>query len=231
MADVWDRSRSRASARLVLLALADEASDGGEVSAYRRSYSHLAAKCGCSQATVRRAIRDLCDLGELQVVEAGSGRRQASYRITIPDPQPDIEGVQIAHPGCAECTPRGRDHDHPGCAECTPRGRDHDHPIIPFLPVLPRSDPEGPAVPDPADAVARTVWEASDPRPATPFVAVRSIARRLLDAGWDAEQIRRAMLAAPTISTRTVEWQLRRAGRTAKLDTDRGGPSGQVDAL
>jgi hypothetical protein len=89
MATVFARSSSEGAARLVLLALADVAADTGEVTAYKRSHSILAQKANCADGTVRRAIAKLVELGEVKVLDAGGGRKSASYQITLVGPAPD----------------------------------------------------------------------------------------------------------------------------------------------
>lgn len=82
---VWKHSQSRATDRLVLLAIADHADDRGG-SAYP-SVSHLAEKCAVNRATVMRSIERLEELGELVVVRRpGSG---STYRIVM---QPPVAG-------------------------------------------------------------------------------------------------------------------------------------------
>lgn len=89
MSLVFEHSRSKGAARLVLLALADVAADDGEVSAYRRSQSVLQRKANVSEESVRRAIKELVELGELEVVVQGSGRRRSDYRLLVgPQPEP-----------------------------------------------------------------------------------------------------------------------------------------------
>lgn len=100
MSRVFSDSQSRGAQRLVLLALADEASRDGEISAYRRSQSWLMEKCNLSRAGVQKALRELVELRELVVTEAGDGRHQASYRITI-------EGLIPYAPERSTVSPRG----------------------------------------------------------------------------------------------------------------------------
>lgn len=93
MAKVFRSSTSEGAARLVLLALADVAADDGKVTAYKRSHSILAAKANCAEGTVRRSIAKLVELGEVVVLDAGGGRKSASYQITLErDPAPDEGG-------------------------------------------------------------------------------------------------------------------------------------------
>jgi hypothetical protein len=81
---VFRESESTGAARLVLLALADVASEDGEVTAYKRSYSTLATKAKVNASTVRKAIRSLEELSELRVVTVGIGRTKADYQIELP---------------------------------------------------------------------------------------------------------------------------------------------------
>lgn len=100
MTAVFTHSRSKASARLVLLALADVASDTGDVTAYRRSQTVLAAKANIDPKTVPRAIDALLELGELVLLDedglerstreaSGTGRRRTDYRVKLPGIGPD----------------------------------------------------------------------------------------------------------------------------------------------
>lgn len=85
---VFELSVSEGAARLVMLALADVAGDDGEVSAYNRSHTALAAKANVSVPTVARVIKSLVAMGELEVISTGSGRERSNYRITL-----DTEGA------------------------------------------------------------------------------------------------------------------------------------------
>jgi hypothetical protein len=138
-AAVYDHSRSKGSARLVLLAMADEANDQGLLTAYRRSRSWLARKANVDAGTVRRAIRELVDLGELEVLATGDGRDSSDYRLTLPGLG---EGGRDAPPGEASRAPRG--------GEMHPQGGPDAPPIIPFSPgdpgPTPPSSPSGDAL-------------------------------------------------------------------------------------
>ncbi len=85
-----------------------------------------------------------------------------------------------------------------------------------------------------AREVTAEVWEARDPKPAQPFVAVVGVAVRLLAAGWERDKVRDAMVAVPTISTGWCEGWLNDArgrGRPAPgraVTTDRAAPTGRV---
>lgn len=131
---VYDHSQSAGSARLVLLAMADEASDYGELTAYRRSYSHLARKANVTKNTVRVAIRQLQDLGEVEVLREGDGRASSDYRIVLPGL--GDEGAQSKHPGGADEAPR--------VIGSPTQGAPDEHPIIPFSPGTSPSSPSSP---------------------------------------------------------------------------------------
>lgn len=81
MSWVWEQSRAKGSARLVLLALADHAgADGGD--AYP-SVRRLACRCGVSERTVQEALKALAELGEI-TVDANAGPRGVNrYRLTM----------------------------------------------------------------------------------------------------------------------------------------------------
>lgn len=81
MAWVWERSRSKPTARLVLLAIADHANGDG-VDAFP-SMAQLMSKTGLSERAVQKAIGELVDLGELHV-SAGGGRGKTNrYRVLM----------------------------------------------------------------------------------------------------------------------------------------------------
>jgi len=82
---VWENSRQKASLRLVLLAIADNANHDGD--AYP-GIPHLARKCNMSERTVQLSIQALERAGELQVF-TGLGRKTISgstnlYRVVLP---------------------------------------------------------------------------------------------------------------------------------------------------
>lgn len=84
---VWEHSKTKGTARLVLLALADIANDDGEVVAYKRSQRHLAKKVKAATSTVRDNIETAVALGELEIIDQGDGRQQSNYRILMRVPE------------------------------------------------------------------------------------------------------------------------------------------------
>jgi hypothetical protein len=113
MSLVFEHSRSRGAARLVLLALADVAADDGQVTAYRRSQSVLARKANVSPESVRRALAELIALGEVELLVRGGGRRRSDYRLIV-GPQPGSPQGE----GGAPTTPAG--HPPPDEGSITP---------------------------------------------------------------------------------------------------------------
>lgn len=112
---VRDHSRAAGPARAVLTVIATYAGDDGRA---RPSLSTIARDAGLSERTVKRAIEKLehPDLGELEVVERGSGRRASRYRIRLAElvdnspadqsrgdrvsPLPIGSGVRVTPQGC-----------------------------------------------------------------------------------------------------------------------------------
>lgn len=109
---VWEKSTTRGTARLVLLALAERV---GESCVAFGSTRALAARTNASERAVSDAIKATIRLGELELVEGRRGPYGARvYR--LPDavgwvPGAAVEGVQILQPrrtGVRKLHPRGR---------------------------------------------------------------------------------------------------------------------------
>jgi hypothetical protein len=150
MAAVFGHSASKGSARLILLAMADEANDEGLLTAYRRSQSWLAIKANVDGGTARRAIAALVELGEVEVLAVGDGRESSNYRLHLPGLDgARIEGRQVAPPPPARRAPRG--------GETRAQGVHPAPPIIPFSPT-----PPGPPKDTRADDLAsfEAFWQA-----------------------------------------------------------------------
>lgn len=82
----WEHSQSKGAARLVLLALADIASDEGEITAYPRSKRRLMAMTALSREGIRKAVGELVQIGELVVLRQGDGRNPSNYQIIMREP-------------------------------------------------------------------------------------------------------------------------------------------------
>jgi hypothetical protein len=81
---VWEHSRSKGNARLVLLALTQfvikEKLKSGEPALVWPSQQTLADMCGCSRSTVELALKRLAELGE---IEDTGERHGGKYRGTV----------------------------------------------------------------------------------------------------------------------------------------------------
>ena len=84
--NVWGGSRARGSARLVLLAIADHADDGGQA---WPSVARLARMTGLSRRQVQRRVRQLVKAGELVIEQLGGGGRSTRYRIAVQPASPE----------------------------------------------------------------------------------------------------------------------------------------------
>jgi Helix-turn-helix domain len=95
MSAVWASSTSTGTARLVLLALADNARDDDGLA--WPSVATLAAKTRVDRRTVQRAIACLVEIGELSVQQVhGSSNR---YRLCIPRTDVNLTPRQSDTPG------------------------------------------------------------------------------------------------------------------------------------
>ena len=162
---VWSGSQSRGAARLVLLAMADEANDEGYLTAYRRSQAHLGQKANLPERTVRRAIADLVSTGEVEILAPGSGRQQSDYLIRLP-------GLHAGPPtdrrGGPDLRPREDTTSGPGRTPRPDQGGRHvrtredamsspSSPSTPYPPSTPSPHtPQGSLLPVPAAATAVT---------------------------------------------------------------------------
>jgi hypothetical protein len=95
MSWVWEFSRSKATARLVLLAIADHANGDG-LDAYP-SMGQLIHKTALSERAVQRAVASLVELGELLVTGGGGRGHTNRYRIIMQTP-PDVRGLEPVNP-------------------------------------------------------------------------------------------------------------------------------------
>jgi hypothetical protein len=170
-------SASTGAARLVLLAMADEANTDGYLTAHRRSQAYLASKANTDKRTVGRAIDKLVELGEVEVIAQGLGKDQADYRLRLPGlggvgDTPTPQSGQGAYTRVGKAPTRSGRHAHTGVGKApTPSS-----PVTPVTPVTP-SPPTPHGVPATQQALgldART----------TPARPTRTYARA--SKGWDA---------------------------------------------
>lgn len=165
----WYHSQADASARLVLLAIADHDGEGGAWP----SIATLARMTRLSPSTVRRSIKALVALGELLVLVQEGGttrtpeyRRPNRYEITLACP-PSCDGT--ARHACRECAGRGEHTE--GCHgdrgltsewgvtrdTPPPVTRDTPPPVTAVTPEPPKETPPNPPRPPLPEAIAR-LW-------------------------------------------------------------------------
>ena len=204
--------------RMVLLAVADAANVDGARS--HPGIDNVAAFALYSRAQTIRLLGELVAEGWLQITEGGRGRGHATvYRIAMEKRSHDetqLEPEKVSS----------------GVDKRSHLGPEGSHPDE--TPTVLTTENEQREPPAPERLIATDVWERSDPRPATPFVGIMQIAKKLLAAGHDADAITEAMLAVPTISIRWVEGELNRGRRrpprrrAEKVDHDREAPGGRI---
>lgn len=208
---------------LVHLAIADSTNDQYGYELWMRQH-RLAAKARVSRRVVTDALAWLCDQGLLELMESGKKKGSANrYRLLMPALPVVFDARQGTQPVPTPIEPTAEEGTQPvptGVGEeCLQNPRDN-----------PKGEPKVDGLADARTLVER-VWERSDPKPATPFIAAVKIAKALLDAGHERNAIGRAMLTAPTISTRTLEIELAKARppapRQAMME-DRDGPEGRI---
>lgn len=208
---------ARGNARLLLLALADEANDEGFVTAYRRSLSHLVAKTLMAESTVREQRDNLLASGELERLRRGDGRDPSDYRLPMRVPDSGTltsntgldEGAGIRHPGVQDPAPWV-----PNAATQGAGGP------APHHPVLSHSSPKAAAPKSPlpplrvkAEEIVRTWWEAQHPRPVENFMGVVKIIQRCLEAGWEADAVAKTLSEVPCATVNAMMFGLRGTGR------------------
>ncbi|WP_035799891.1 helix-turn-helix domain-containing protein [Kitasatospora mediocidica] len=131
---VWERSRARGTARLVMLSLADHVT-GPECLAYGSTTS-LAERTGAGRRTVVTAVDRAIELGELEIVRGRTGPRgERVYRLplavgwtpgTVPtggaaDPAGVVEGCEICTTGGADSAQHRCENRTTDGAETAPR--------------------------------------------------------------------------------------------------------------
>lgn len=206
---VWEHSSAAGGDLLVLLAIADHASDDG-THAFP-TVDTLAGKCRMSARSVQRAIGRLAELGELRVERNAGGLartpaywRPNSYTVVMPEPveNPD-RGDRLSPPEPVENAGRGDSAVTPGGDTGDTRGGDtavtQNRPNQPSRTATPGSSDPNPVEPDPVEpdggdgtAPARQFFDAlgqswrlspRQRRRLTPRIG------QALDAGWDPAEL------------------------------------------
>tara|TARA_R110002020_G_scaffold14486_8_gene51432 strand:- start:848 stop:1519 length:672 start_codon:yes stop_codon:yes gene_type:complete len=80
MSKVWEQSRAKGTARLVLLAIADHCNPGGVA---WPSLTRLASYVNVNRRNTINAINQLVELGELERLNSGKTGRATTYKVTL----------------------------------------------------------------------------------------------------------------------------------------------------
>lgn len=145
VADVLRYSRAKGTDKVVLIGIANHDGDGGAWP----SIETLSGYANVDRRSVQRAISNLVEMGELEVVQQAGGtsstradRRTNLYRVLVAPPQ---NGVTSTPPRDTHGTERGDIHDANGVTSVTSRGDAHA-----ALTVLePSTEPSTTSTPDP----------------------------------------------------------------------------------
>lgn len=222
---VLDTSPAEGPTYFVHLTLALLADDDAHV---RVSQGELARMARVSVGTMRRGVRELLDQGLVVQVEPPNQRIPALLRVDGMAPRGTREAPLSAAQGVRSGTSKRRQRYLSGTSNANPL-------LALDLETQPTTDVVGSAVPaEPGitgRGIAGRIWKLKNPRPAQPFMAIVKIAEALLDAGNDPCAVERAMLVVPTISTRSVEFELNRKPTTRTqpaVDTEREAAGGIV---
>ena len=243
---VWRRSPYKGVAFAIHLAIADSVNDQNDYELWMRQ-AVIATKARTRRATVNETLAKLIADGYLELVAEGTGGANR-YRFLMPPTAPVVYDSrpkrQPAAANAPEQLPLGgvRSAD-TGCTPSEQGGvRPANRGVRPANTELKQTQggtqgepkPRGDAGASLSLELVRRVWDRCSPKPATPFIGAVKIAERLLAAGWSAEAVENAMVAAPTISTGAVELVLnrqpkqQRRGAAAPVASRRDGPQGRV---
>lgn len=191
---VFRHSPYKGSRLIVHLAIGDVVNDAHD-NEFWMSVTKLATKCRLGRSAVIAALAELVADDFLEVLSEGGGRgRVTRYRFLMPETARSVDGLETAR-----FTPE------------TARSESETARSTKTTPITRTKETKENGNAD-AMFVAKSVFDAKEPKPAQPFVAVVKIAQRLLDAGHDRDAIVSAMLEVPTISVGWVEAKLN--GRT-----------------
>lgn len=234
---VWARSPYTGGGLVAHLALAESADDDGIVN---DDANVIAVLTRTTAGHVRRIIAELVDEGLAEVVEPKRGRKPAVIRLVVDAPT-GTSTSPLTHARARQPDPstrrRARQTDDDAQAHLflneVKEGQDNTPPPGD---VSTRTRARRERQPREHEAAAREitrrVWDALDPKPAVPFVAISKIAEALLAAPWPADAIVEAMCAVPTISTRWVEARLRQGPHATQrrdmIDDARDTPGGRI---
>lgn len=203
---VWANSQAKGTARLVLLALADQADDSGRC---YPSVSYIAQKCRIAERTTQDALQHLESLGELaRDLRVG---RSTVYRLVMP---PAVGGADSAGVGGADSAGVSQTGDAPsrtpGC------GSPH-----PETSLNPSTSPESVVTSTRKRApAARGTRMTEDWQPSVEVIDwCRTNAP---DVGWaDVEEFRDYWMAESGARARKLDWQRTWKNRARELQSRR----------
>lgn len=190
---VWNNSKTKGTAKLVLLAIADHAWQDG-TNAWP-SVERLAKMTGLDPDTVRRAVKKAEALGELEVVRKSGGRaskgQHASNDYLLVMSQ-DPQDAALKDPQDTGLNPRKIQDLTPAECETNKTMNKNTNRQI-------------------ADEVTRRWWEASDPKPmpAGGFVGARKIVEKAIAAGWTDSDLDKALPQVETLAFWSLEKALK----------------------
>lgn len=256
--DLQDRPYGTARARarrLVLAVIADAANADGR-------HSHpggpaIEAGALFSRSHAKGTVRELVMEGWLAIEEPGGGRGRATVyaipgvadpswtyrgRVTVQGSDPSgggngpISEAETVRSETVNGPPSDLNGPVQGCPQRFTNGDTNGNDQLPGL------SAGGPLVVEPAavsrrkvaEAVTNAAWEATTPRPSTPWIAARKLVEAFLAAGWEPSAVEAALLAAPTWTKGAIEFALRRArptatsGPRAPIPERRDAPEGRV---
>lgn len=132
--------------KLVLLKLADNASDQGEC---WPSYQHIADQCEISRRSVMNHVAALCESGLMRKETRSGPKGNGSnfYRLTLSGANTSARVVQDIHQGGEANSPGAGAGDSPDGAPHSPGGSEGDSPRISHS-SEPVKEPENPSCPD-----------------------------------------------------------------------------------
>lgn len=134
MSHVWEHSKQKSGALILLLAMADFARDDG--SGVFASVSHLAKKARLKDRQVQYILRKLVRAGELLMIRDGGRKHQSNtYRIVIHKVIHNLDQGAKSAPlpadqGCTPLHPRVHSTAPMGAAHCTPNRQERSINII-----------------------------------------------------------------------------------------------------
>jgi len=176
---------------------------GGTSQARFPSRPTIAARLGCDTKTVDRAMKELVDIGAVQVTprfRENGGRSSNAYKLLVEPP------------GWAGAGDTG---DPGEAAEMSPAIEDSVN--------TPTDTPSltGQGAADPSTAILRAWWDelvaAGEPTPAQPWPAMLQVVRAMLKAGHSEARVAWALRNSPTVSTAALTLAInRRLGKGAR---------------